>query len=256
MRYHGRVGKAEAIQLIATARIRGVGAMCTCGHLGSCENSCHVDTAEGPGMGECLVKDCLCQGFVFLRGLRKRRKGVAAAQAPGEAPAPAAPRRRGRPPKARPVEAAAVAPEGAPAQPEAPAPRRRGRPPKIRPEGEAPVQPRRRGRPPKKRPEGGAPLQPVQSEGAGEPGPGTPPQEQRTEGAQPPARAGAVAEVSAGEAAGGIVAPSEKKGTPEERAEAEPQRPSEEPAEGEEGKEEPSGQPARREEKKEESSGS
>ncbi|MGQ9582430.1 MAG: hypothetical protein ACUVV6_02830, partial [Thermoplasmatota archaeon] len=101
MRYQGRVGKAEAIQLVATARIRGVGAMCVCGHLGSCENSCHTDTGEGPGLGECLVKDCLCQRFQFLRGLRKRRKGPGAV--PPEKPPrpPGVPRRRGRPPKIR-----------------------------------------------------------------------------------------------------------------------------------------------------------
>ena len=64
----------------------------------------------------------------------------------GEAPAP---KKRGRPPKPKP-EATAAAEGG-----EAPAPKKRGRPPKPKPpeaEGAAPAAPKKRGRPPKAKP--------------------------------------------------------------------------------------------------------
>ncbi|MEM2869855.1 MAG: hypothetical protein QW379_05480, partial [Thermoplasmata archaeon] len=151
MRYHGRIGKAEAIQLITTARLRGVGAMCICGHLGGCENSCHLDTGEGAGMGECLVKDCLCQRFQFLRSLRRKRKGAEAPQpvASGQPEALPVKRKRGRPRKVRPEEAPAQAVAVAAPQPQSaaaqapqtqpaaatsivPLKRKRGRPRKVR----------------------------------------------------------------------------------------------------------------------------
>jgi CarD family transcriptional regulator len=66
----------------------------------------------------------------------------------GEAPAP---KKRGRPPKPKPEATAAA---GA----EAPAPKKRGRPPKPKPpeaEGAAPAAPKKRGRPPKAKPSEG-----------------------------------------------------------------------------------------------------
>ncbi|WP_163995209.1 CarD family transcriptional regulator [Pyxidicoccus caerfyrddinensis] len=64
----------------------------------------------------------------------------------------AAPKKRGRPPKPKPEATAAA--EGA----EAPAPKKRGRPPKPKPpeaEGAAPAAPKKRGRPPKAKPSEG-----------------------------------------------------------------------------------------------------
>jgi RNA polymerase-interacting CarD/CdnL/TRCF family regulator len=79
---------------------------------------------------------------------KRGRPPKAKAEAPegGEAPAP---KKRGRPPKPKPE--AIAAPEGA----EAPAPKKRGRPPKPKPpevEGAAPAAPKKRGRPPKAKP--------------------------------------------------------------------------------------------------------
>ncbi|MCP3145054.1 CarD family transcriptional regulator [Pyxidicoccus xibeiensis] len=73
-------------------------------------------------------------------------KAKAEAPAGGEA---AAPKKRGRPPKPKPE--AVAAPEGA----EPPAPKKRGRPPKAKPpesEAAAPAAPKKRGRPPKAKP--------------------------------------------------------------------------------------------------------
>ncbi|MCY1020892.1 CarD family transcriptional regulator [Pyxidicoccus sp. MSG2] len=85
----------------------------------------------------------------------------------------AAPKKRGRPPKAKPEateggEAAAPKKRGRPPKPkpeataaagaEAPAPKKRGRPPKPKPpeaEGAAPAAPKKRGRPPKAKPSEG-----------------------------------------------------------------------------------------------------
>ncbi|HZI11402.1 MAG TPA: CarD family transcriptional regulator [Myxococcus sp.] len=72
-------------------------------------------------------------------------KAKAEPAADGEAPAP---KKRGRPPKAKP-------PEDVAAGGEAPAPKKRGRPPKPKPpevEGAPPAAPKKRGRPPKARP--------------------------------------------------------------------------------------------------------
>ncbi|WP_223636437.1 CarD family transcriptional regulator [Corallococcus sp. EGB] len=85
----------------------------------------------------------------------------------GEEAAEEAPKKRGRPPKAKPAEGAeASAPKkrGRPPKPkpevvegaEAPAPKKRGRPPKAKPAEDAapaePAAPKKRGRPPKARP--------------------------------------------------------------------------------------------------------
>jgi CarD family transcriptional regulator len=79
------------------------------------------------------------------RGRPPKAKTEAPAEG-GEAPAP---KKRGRPPKPKPE--AVAAPEGA----EPPAPKKRGRPPKPKPpeaEGAAPAAPKKRGRPPKAKP--------------------------------------------------------------------------------------------------------
>ncbi|QAT87355.1 transcriptional regulator CarD [Corallococcus coralloides] len=82
-----------------------------------------------------------------------------------------APKKRGRPPKARPAEGA-----------EAAAPKKRGRPPKPKPEvaegAEAPA-PKKRGRPPKARPpEGAAPAEPAAPKKRGRPPKAKPPEDE------------------------------------------------------------------------------
>ncbi|GEL70779.1 CarD family transcriptional regulator [Myxococcus virescens] len=77
---------------------------------------------------------------------KRGRPPKAKAEAP-EGAEPAAPKKRGRPPKPKPEATA----EGA----EPPAPKKRGRPPKPKPpeaEGAAPAAPKKRGRPPKVKP--------------------------------------------------------------------------------------------------------
>ncbi|WP_375767078.1 transcriptional regulator [Archangium gephyra] len=76
-------------------------------------------------------------------GEEKPRKKAAAM--PAEGGADAAPKKRGRPPKAKPAEGA-----------EAAAPKKRGRPPKPKPEGAEAPAPKKRGRPPKAKPAEGA----------------------------------------------------------------------------------------------------
>ncbi|ATB49763.1 CarD family transcriptional regulator [Corallococcus macrosporus] len=78
---------------------------------------------------------------------KKRGRPPKAKAAPAEGAEPAAPKKRGRPPKPKPEPTA----EGA----EPPAPKKRGRPPKPKPpeaEGAAPAAPKKRGRPPKVNP--------------------------------------------------------------------------------------------------------
>ncbi|MHA7633111.1 CarD family transcriptional regulator [Corallococcus sp. M7] len=76
-----------------------------------------------------------------------KKRGRPPKAKPAEGAEPAAPKKRGRPPKPKPEVA-----EGA----EAPAPKKRGRPPKAKPpEGAAPAEPaapKKRGRPPKAKP--------------------------------------------------------------------------------------------------------
>ncbi|MCE9667549.1 transcriptional regulator [Myxococcus stipitatus] len=77
---------------------------------------------------------------------KRGRPPKAKADAPAEGGEPAAPKKRGRPPKPKPPEV-----EGA----EPAAPKKRGRPPKPKPpevEGAAPAAPKKRGRPPKAKP--------------------------------------------------------------------------------------------------------
>ena len=84
-----------------------------------------------------------------------------------------APKKRGRPPKAKPAE------EGEPA-----APKKRGRPPKPKPEVTAeaaaePAAPKKRGRPPKaKPPEGAAPAEPAAPKKRGRPPKAKPPEDE------------------------------------------------------------------------------
>jgi RNA polymerase-interacting CarD/CdnL/TRCF family regulator len=80
---------------------------------------------------------------------KRGRPPKAKAEAPAEGGEAPAPKKRGRPPKPKPEVIAA--PEGA----EPPAPKKRGRPPKPKPpeaEGAAPAAPKKRGRPPKAKP--------------------------------------------------------------------------------------------------------
>ncbi|RKG70614.1 transcriptional regulator [Corallococcus sp. CA054B] len=89
----------------------------------------------------------------------------------GEEGAEDAPKKRGRPPKAKPAEGA-----------EAAAPKKRGRPPKPKPEvaegAEAPA-PKKRGRPPKaKPPEGAAPAEPAAPKKRGRPPKAKPPEDE------------------------------------------------------------------------------
>ncbi|MGE6763129.1 CarD family transcriptional regulator [Corallococcus interemptor] len=82
-----------------------------------------------------------------------------------------APKKRGRPPKAKPAEGA-----------EAAAPKKRGRPPKPKPEvveGAEPAAPKKRGRPPKARPpEGAAPAEPAAPKKRGRPPKAKPPEDE------------------------------------------------------------------------------
>ncbi|NTX00757.1 transcriptional regulator [Myxococcus sp. CA051A] len=82
---------------------------------------------------------------------KKRGRPPKAKPAEAEGAEPAAPKKRGRPPKPK--------PEAPPPGAEAPAPKKRGRPPKAKPpeaEGAEPAAPKKRGRPPKAKPaEGG-----------------------------------------------------------------------------------------------------
>ncbi|MBN8466036.1 transcriptional regulator [Corallococcus exiguus] len=84
-----------------------------------------------------------------------------------------APKKRGRPPKAKPEAA-----EGA----EPAAPKKRGRPPKPKPEvaeGAEPAAPKKRGRPPKaKPPEGAAPAEPAAPKKRGRPPKAKPPEDE------------------------------------------------------------------------------
>ena len=80
---------------------------------------------------------------------KKRGRPPKAKAAPAEGGEAPAPKKRGRPPKPKPEATAAA--EGA----EPPAPKKRGRPPKPKPpeaEGAAPAAPKKRGRPPKAKP--------------------------------------------------------------------------------------------------------
>ncbi|NRD60378.1 transcriptional regulator [Corallococcus exiguus] len=82
-----------------------------------------------------------------------------------------APKKRGRPPKAKPAEGE-----------EAAAPKKRGRPPKPKPEvaeGAEPAAPKKRGRPPKaKPPEGAAPAEPAAPKKRGRPPKAKPPEDE------------------------------------------------------------------------------
>ncbi|NNC14591.1 transcriptional regulator [Corallococcus exiguus] len=82
-----------------------------------------------------------------------------------------APKKRGRPPKAKPAEGE-----------EAAAPKKRGRPPKPKPEvaeGAKPAAPKKRGRPPKaKPPEGAAPAEPAAPKKRGRPPKAKPPEDE------------------------------------------------------------------------------
>ncbi|NPD23253.1 CarD family transcriptional regulator [Corallococcus exiguus] len=82
-----------------------------------------------------------------------------------------APKKRGRPPKAKPAEGEEVA-----------APKKRGRPPKPKPEvaeGAEPAAPKKRGRPPKaKPPEGAAPAEPAAPKKRGRPPKAKPPEDE------------------------------------------------------------------------------
>jgi CarD family transcriptional regulator len=83
---------------------------------------------------------------------KKRGRPPKAKPEAAESGEAAAPKKRGRPPKPKPEATAAA--EGA----EAPAPKKRGRPPKPKPpeaEGAAPAAPKKRGRPPKAKPSEG-----------------------------------------------------------------------------------------------------
>ncbi|MFB1481324.1 CarD family transcriptional regulator [Corallococcus sp. RDP092CA] len=89
----------------------------------------------------------------------------------GEEAAADAPKKRGRPPKAKPAEGAEPA-----------APKKRGRPPKPKPEalaGAEPPAPKKRGRPPKaKPPEGAAPAEPAAPKKRGRPPKAKPPEDE------------------------------------------------------------------------------
>ncbi|AFE08262.1 transcriptional regulator CarD [Corallococcus coralloides DSM 2259] len=89
----------------------------------------------------------------------------------GEEGGEEAPKKRGRPPKAKPAEGA-----------EAAAPKKRGRPPKAKPEvaeGAEPAAPKKRGRPPKARPpEGAAPAEPAAPKKRGRPPKAKPPEDE------------------------------------------------------------------------------
>ncbi|MBN9683310.1 MULTISPECIES: CarD family transcriptional regulator [unclassified Corallococcus] len=89
----------------------------------------------------------------------------------GEEGAEDAPKKRGRPPKAKPAEGAEPA-----------APKKRGRPPKPKPEvveGAEPAAPKKRGRPPKaKPPEGAAPAEPAAPKKRGRPPKAKPPEDE------------------------------------------------------------------------------